>query len=814
MQRDVPAPSVGEVTCAHCDLPVPSGLVRPEQTAQFCCQGCRAAYTLIHDRGLEAYYRLRPEAPATPPASATTVRFDDFDRPGFLAQFSATSEGGRRVTFALAGIHCAACVWLLEKLPQIVPGVTDARVDWARRTIDLQWNPELVSLSAVAAAIDRLGYRPHPLRDDTVERLQVEDERQQLVRLAVAGAAAGNNMLIAGSLYLGMFSYMSGSALTLLRVASCLVGLVSLLGPGRVFFRGAIVALRAGVPHMDLPIALGLGAGGVAGLVNTLRGSGEIYFDTLSVLVFLLLLGRWIQHRQQRRAASAVSMLDRLTPRTAHRVVDGRVVDVPSEVLEVGDAVEVRAGETIPSDGTVLRGRSSVDQSLLTGESLPVAVTPDDEVAAGTLNLSAAIVVGTTAVGAQTRIGKILDLMERAAAGRAPIVALADRIGAWFVVVVVGLAVATFAGWWMVDPALALPRAVTLLIVACPCALALATPLTLSVAIGRAAGHGILIKGGDVLQRVTVPGTMWLDKTGTLTQGRSAMLGWSGDPSARPLVAALEAESAHPTARALVEGLGAASDPALRVVAVQQSDRGGIRGTVDGHDVVLGHERFVAASAGAPPPDLAVAADRWLAAGASPVFVAVDGRITAVTAVGDPLRPDARASLDAVRARGFRVGILSGDHPRVVARVGAQLGLDASACHGGLTPEDKVRFIRETPTVGSSVMVGDGVNDSAALAAADVGIATKDGAEASLRAAPVYLARPGLASVIDLLDAGTATMKTIRRTFGASLAYNAVCVSLAITGLITPLLAAVLMPLSSLTVVGVAIAGGRRVWSR
>lgn len=804
------APAIDPVACAHCGLVVPPGLVRPETAEQFCCNGCRTAHALILEHGLGSYYALKAESPrARASTGDTEVRFADLDRPAFTDRHVVTDARGCSTRLVIDGIHCAACVWLLEKLPRVCPGVQSARLHWARSTLDVCWDPAEVRLSAIATAIHGLGYRPHPLPNGArVDPTQAGD-RSQVVSLAIAAAAAGNNMLIAAALYLGAFSFMEGPIEALLRLASCGVGIVSLAGPGRVFFRGAIAAVRTRVAHMDVPIALGLLVGGLGGLVNTVRGVGEIYFDTLSVLVFLLLLGRWIQSRQQGRAARAVELMLRLTPRTAHRVVDGEVVDVPGEALEPTDVVEVRAGETIPADGKVLAGVSAVDASILTGEPRPMPVEIGSRVAAGTLNVAATLRVEIESVGAQTRIGRVLELVESASQERPRIVELADRLAGRFVVAVIGLAALTFAAWMVLDPGVAIDRAVTLLIVSCPCALALATPLAISVALGRSARRRILVKSGDVFQRLMEPGTIWLDKTGTLTQGRMTMTRWIGDADVAPAVAALEEHSSHPVAVALSVALKGQGREVHDVQGVRQSDRGGISGRVDGAALAVGTEAFVRGRGVAVPSWAKRAAAPMLAEGHSPVFVARGSRVVAVAGVGDPLRPDAVAAIAELRERGWEVGILSGDHLDVVRRIGTSLGIPADRCHGGLAPEDKVRFVRAS--VGrTTVMVGDGVNDSAALAAASVGIATRDGAEASLQAAPVYLGRPGLDGILELFDKSRDTMRTIRTNFRVSLAYNLVCVSLAAIGWVTPLLAAVLMPLSSLTVVGVSLTAARK----
>lgn len=801
--------------CTHCGLPVPPDAEPHRGGPRFCCPGCRGAHALIHQLGLGAYYEQRDAgstAPATSP-SAPRPHYGDFDRPSFIdANSRACAEGQREITLGIDGLRCAACLWLLEKLPTILPGVAEARVDWRRETLRVRWQTEAIALSTIAETVAELGYPPRAaVAEPETDRHQAR-ARRQLVDLGVAFAAAGNNMLISLSLYLGMFSSMSPTVTDLLRWASLALGSVSLLGPGRTFFVGALAALRTRTPHMDLPIALGLLAGGVAGLVNTVRGRGEIYFDTISALVFLLLLGRWIQVRQQRKAADAVEVLRRLTPRNTRRVVDGELVMVPSSVLEAGDEVEVWAGELVPADGVIVRGRSSLDEKLLTGESRPVSVEPGSRVAAGCSNLAAPLRVRVEAAGDDTRMGRLLSKVERVDGAPPRIVQLADRMGGWFVLVVMAAAAATFVGWLTVAPELAVDHAVALLIVACPCALALATPLAVSVGLGRAARRQILIKGGDVLQALATPGTLWLDKTGTLTRGTMSVMAWEGDREIAGWVAALERGSTHPVARALVtHGEHELSCEEASVTDVRQSARGGIVGRVNGRSLVVGNAPFVERTLGktiAPP--MMAAAVRLLERATAPTFIALDGRVVAVAGLGDPLRDDALVEVTRLRDKGWRVGILSGDHPDIVAHAGKMLGLEEHMCHGGLTPEDKVEYIRDPSVARPVVMVGEGINDSAALAAATVGIAVHDGAEASLEAAPVYLGTPGLSGIRELLHESRATMRTIRRNFAVSLFYNGLTVSLAALGLVSPLLAAILMPISSLSVVGSSLSSSRR----
>lgn len=805
------------IACTHCHLPVPAGLIRTDRNEQFCCHGCETAYRLIHDCGLEAYYAIQerqgvlPGVVTTPEVDAS--QYQEFDSEKFQALFGKIGAHVGEMTFVVEGIHCAACIWLLEKLPQLVPGVVESRVNWGRRTVRVTWQLATVQLSQIAQTLAQLGYPPHPVGRAKQDDIRQQENRRHLIRLGVAGAAAGNNMLIAIALYLGMFSHIGESTVVLLRWTSCLLGTISVVWPGSVFFRGGWYAWRTWTPHMDLPIALGLGAGLISGIVNTIMNQGEIYFDSLSLLVFVLLLGRWIQYRQQQTANDSIELLYRLTPKTTRRLQQGVPVTIPSDLLEVGDVVEVRAGESFPGDGRILFGQSSVDQAILTGESIPISVAVGDHVAAGTLNCQALLQVQVEAVGLQTRIGKVLELVQESAAQRPKIVELADRRGGYFVVVILILAALTLCGWLWFEPAMAVERMIALLVIACPCALALATPLAVSVGLARAAQQHLLIKSGDVFQRLVesprpgLPKQLWLDKTGTLTWGRMMVQRWSGLDNVLPIVAAIQQHSTHPIAQALVQyAQRQVPEEAWPVVdQVAQTQQGGIGGSVAGEWYWIGNAAYLQRQGVAIAGDWLEVADDSLRRGHAPIFVARQQSIVAIASVGDGLRPDVAQHVGWLQRRGWRVGILSGDHQAIVRQVAAAIQVPEELAWGDRLPADKVQAIQQTQADSAVVvMVGDGVNDSAALAAASVGIAAHHSAEVSLQAAPVYLGRPGLEGVIQLLQISQGTMANIRRNFAFSLTYNLTAVCLAGLGFINPLGAAILMPISSLTVVALS----------
>lgn len=788
------------LACAHCGLAVPAALVEEGADLQFCCHGCRTVWAVLHDHGLGEYYAVRRAAGAAATAVIATGRsYAELDDAAFQTRACRGVRGGLLETeLYLEGVHCAACVWLVERLPRLLGGLAEVRLDLPRSRARLRWDPRVTSLSAAARLLESVGYAPHPVRGLATEDARRREDRAMLARIGLAGAAAVNVMAIAFGLYGGMLNGIEPEFEAFFRWTSLAITLPAMIWGGGVFFRGAWTGLRVGVLHMDLPISLGLLAGFLHGTVNTVRGEGDVYFDSVTALVFLLLAGRYLQRREQRAAGDAAELLAALAPSVARVLEDGAVREVPLDALLPGMIVEVRAGDTVPADGVVLSGHSALDVSLLSGESRPLDVGRGDVVHAGTVSVSGRLELRVDQTGEHTRAGRLMQLVEAHGRRRAPIVQLADRISGGFVAAVLGLAALTLVLWVPRVGAQALDHAAALLIVTCPCALGLATPLAVSSAIGQAARAGLLIKGADVLERLARPGRMWLDKTGTLTEGRVTLVQWRGLEEAKPLAAAVEAHSAHPVARALVAGLGA---PAAEAVEVVETQGAGIEGWIGGRAIAVGSPAFITRRAGPLPPGAAADLEAIVADALTPVLVSLDGAVVAVAGLGDRLRADAAASLARVRGRGWRLGVLSGDDPRVVASAGRALGLAAPDCRGGVGPEEKLEAVTRALAEGPVVMVGDGVNDAAALAAATVGVAVHGGAEAALAAADVFVTRPGTAAIAELLDGAARTMGVVRRNLAFSLLYNVAGVALAITGLLNPLVAAILMPLSSLTVI-------------
>lgn len=795
--------STATLPCKHCGEATAVAALE-EHSDVFCCSGCQGAYRLIRGLGLDNYYAVRDSQPAAPlgdDAVSSSIANEEF----LLEQgnLEILEDGSHRALLAIQGIHCGACSWLIENALLRQPGVHSTRVRMNDHCIEIQFRPEAISLGEIDTFLGRLGYRLVAFDPKSDSHLVSENSRH-LTRIAFSGFLAANTMWIAIALYAGASS---GHAYFLGLAGACL-GVVALLGPGRIFLQGAWAAIKTRTPHMDMPVSLGLLAGTLVGTYNAMRGIGHVYFDSIAALVFLLSIGRWLQFRQQQHASQAVELMMKLTPQQATKISNGTTQKTTIANLSAGDTIEVLSGECIPVDGTIAKCSTTplLDCSLLTGESNSVKVELGGNVAAGTINVGPPLQISVTSTGKATRLGQILESVEAAVRQRTPIVMLADRVGGYFVVCVTILALLAFALWIEQGLDVAITHSTALLIVACPCALALATPLAIAVGIGRAAKRGILIRDGSVFQHMAKAGEIWLDKTGTLTEGKQRVTSVHGNTDGLRAAAILELECEHPIARAVRLQANEKGITLTRIAKNVSKESNGILGDVDGKQIAVGNTEFLLANGYTISRALQNASTDLLERGESPIFVGINKRAETLLGLSDPIRPETQSLLHELESRGWTVGILSGDHTHIVQRVGCSLGISAERCLGDKTPEQKLEIVKHSQVTSRVVMVGDGANDAAALAAADVGIAVRGGAEASLHAAPVFLAQ-GPSALSSLLHASTRVQRMIYVTFGVSLSYNMLAVGLALGGWITPLVAAVLMPISSLSVLALTIGG-------
>lgn len=721
----------------------------------------------------------------------------------------------------VTGMTCAACQANVQRALARAPGVADATVDLMTAVATVRYDAARATPTALVGVIRAAGYGAElpdasstafeaQARQDAATAHEVVARRRDAVVALTAGAVMMGAMLRA--------PHAHGAAWWQLAVTT-----VVLATTGRRFFARAWAGLRHGTSDMSTLVALGTGAAFVFSLVATLaptvftaRGlAPAVYYEAVVFILGFVSAGQALEARAKRQTADAIRALIQLRPATARVVRNLAELEVPVDDVVPGDVVSVKPGERIPVDGVVLRGTSAVDESLLTGESLPVTKGAGDTVTGGTLNGLGAFRLKATTLGADSALARIVQLMRDAQGSRAPIQHLADRVAARFVPTVVGLALVTFAAWWALtgSPVRALTSAVAVLIIACPCAMGLAVPTAVMVATGRGARLGLLWKGGEALQRASEVTTVVLDKTGTITEGRpvvtdvvSAPGAVIDDPALWTAVRALEARSEHPTAAAIAGEAARRGAPLVEVEALEATPGRGVAGVVEGRPVRIGTAAFLAEH-GVDPAPLADAAARLGEAGRSTAFVAWDGRLTALVAVADPLRASSAAAIAALRAAGLDVVLLSGDTPAVAAAVAREAGIERVVA--GVLPEGKVAEVRRLQGAGRVVaMVGDGLNDAPALAQADVGIAVGGGTDVAASAADVVLMRGDLTGVVSALALARRTMRTMRQNLFWAFAYNVVGIPVAAGVLapwmgwqLTPTLASAAMAVSSVSVV-------------
>ena len=802
-------------SCYHCGLPIPAGVefpVKIEQTRrEMCCAGCQAVAQAIVANGLADYYRHRdalPESPreALPQALAD---FGLFDHPDVQRNFVRRAEGAageheQEAALILEGITCAACVWLNESHVRRQPGVTAVDINYTTRRARVRWDERVTRLSAILEAIAAIGYRAHPYDIGRAEELAQKERKAALWRLFVAGFGMMQVMMYAVPVYLANGD-MTPDIEQLMRWASLILTLPVILYSSAPFFVSAWRDLKLGRVGMDVPVALGVGAAFAASVWATLIAAGEVYFDSVTMFVFFLLTGRYLEMMARQKAARSVETLARAIPAFATRLAawplggaDAAGERVAVAELRAGDAVQVKPGETVPADGFVLDGESAADESLLTGESRPVPKRAGDGLIGGSVNTASPLVMHVERVGEATRVAAIQRLLERAAAEKPRLVELADRVAGRFIVALLVLAVATAIGWWWVDSSRALWVFVAVLVVSCPCALSLATPAALTVATGALAARGVLVTRGHAIEALARADRFVFDKTGTLTVGRMELvetIPLRGDAGyARALAAALERGSEHPIARALAAG---GTDAGIEVSGVRATTGAGVEGTVAGQAWRLGRPEFVGMLHGTAVPDnvRAVVGD-----GDTVIALGNSAGWEAFFRLSDGVRPEAAAMVAGLKAAGTGISIFSGDAQAAASRVGMALGIPDA--RGSLSPEDKHAALKELQEAGETVaMVGDGVNDAPVLAQAQVSIAMGGGADLARANADIVLLGNNLQALPEGLALARRTVRIVKQNLIWAFAYNFLAIPLAMAGWVTPWMAGIGMSASSLLVV-------------
>ncbi len=806
--------------CYHCGLPVPEHEHWPlqvdDQPREFCCPGCREVCRTLIDAGMGDYYQFRetrsPTAKAILPEVLERLAF--FDHPDIQKSFVIDQGALREAELMLEAIRCPACLWLNEQQLRRLDGVTEVEMDYVSHRARVVWDPDRIKLSAILEAITALGYIAHPYDPTERRRIAREQRKRDGQRLIFAGFLGMPAMSFAFSTYV-MGGPGADGSLPLWEIIgrwTSLISSLAILGyAAQDFFIGAWRDLRVRRVGMDVPIVIGLLTALAGSVVATITQHGEVYYDSIAMFVFFVLAARLLEKKGTLRAIDALDRLARVIPRSACRLDEqDHEHTVLAIDLAAGDRVRVRPGEIVPGDGRLIEGEGGFDESLLTGESLPVQHATGDRVIGGSVNVEQPCVIEITGAGNDTTLAAIQRLVNRAQSEKPRIALLAQRVAAWFVAAVLTVGSLTAVAWLLIDPSQALHNTVAVLIVTCPCALALATPAALVIAAGRFVDLGLMPLRMDRLETLAAVDTVVFDKTGTLTEGHFRLQqvlpepGWDGADwtegraldRARALAAALEQGSEHPLARAFIPYA-----TGLAATGLRNHPGAGVSGEVDGLALRLGRPEFALAQ-----PDtvqqrrITELRDQGLGV----LALTSDDRLLALFALSDGPRDSSGEAVARLQAMGIGTAVISGDHATQVARLAEELGI--SEAFGDLRPDDKLAWLKQRAADGGHLaMVGDGINDAPVLAGAHCAIAMGAGTELAQSHSDFLLLHNDLGRVPAGIALARRTRAVIRQNLVWALIYNLCAIPAAALGYIPPWGAAIGMSLSSLAVVGNAL---------
>lgn len=817
---DMAIEQVLEADCFHCGLPLPTGFdVTVEidgHNQPMCCHGCEAVARAIINAGHEHFYRVRTSASLTGEDLVPEFLRDMqiYDNPDLQKQFAhQVSDTEREISLILEGITCAACVWLNERHISSLPGVVSVQVNYSTHRAWLRWDNATIQLSEILQGIQSIGYKALPFDSSRQHDVQQRESRDQLKRLAVAGVFGMQVMMISVTLYTGAWSGMEKSYEVFFSWLSLLLTLPVMFYSAPVFFRSAWKDISHKQVGMNVPVSLAIGIAFVASAVSTVTGKGHLYFDSVVMFVFFLLASRYFEWMARRRGAQSVERLAHALPVMANRLsedhcqLDHQIERVVATTLVVGDRLLIKPGESIPADGEVVQGCSNIDESVLNGESRPVAKMMGDKLIGGSINIDNPLQMVVESVGADTTLSSIQRMIDKAQSDKSPVAQLADRIASRFIIAVLMIVTGVAVFWFFKSPEHWLEIAIASLIVTCPCALSLATPTVISAALSRLQGQGLLVTHGGVLDKLDHVTHVVFDKTGTLTQGEPGLSHIYNDESIDTnhclnIASALEAHSEHPLAKALIKGIGSSTprSRAERLVATDLVNHpgGGLSGIIDGQVYTIGSIDFIQKQTNLHVPQ------PWLDAiertAATAVVLSSANKILSLFALEDTLRADAGDLISRLRQEGKQVILMSGDREAAVQKVAEQVEIDEY--YSGFSPQQKMdKVLQMQANKAVVLMVGDGINDAPVLAAADVSIAMSNATSLAKTSADAVLMNNKLSTITDSLEMARRARNNIRQNFSWALGYNFCAIPAAAMGLVMPWMAAIGMSLSSLIVV-------------
>ena len=785
-------------SCFHCQEPVLTGqqfVTRINDRDEFmCCPGCQAVSQAIVDAGLLSYYKFRTEPGSKQNALVpeALTQFSAYDLPEVQQDFVHSEDNVESVSLSIDGITCAACAWLIEHKVKQLTGVSQVLVNSTTQRAMISWDKRTVRLSDILGQISRIGYQAAPYQVDEQELNNKLNSRKFLLRLGLAGFATMQVMMFALALYTGYFTDLDVQYRDYFRWVSMIFATPVVLYSAQPFYFSAIRTLLSGKLNMDVSVSIAIGGAYVASCFATVNGTGEVYFESVSMFTFFLLLGRYFEQKARQKASVSSSNLHKLVPLTAHLVNDNGQEEIPAKKLRLNDVILVKPGEMVAADGVVIEGHTSINEAMLTGEQMPIEKTLASQVYAGTINVDQPIKVSVTALGQDQLVAEIIRLQELASNTKPAIALLADKLSRYFSGTILTIATITYLVWQQISPEDAFWVTLSVLVATCPCALALATPTAVTCATAIFTRLGIITRKAGVFEKLPLIKHVVFDKTGTLTCGTLSIgatqcMADLTKTQALAIAAALETGSRHPIAAAFAEF----ADNALVAEEVHHQVGFGVRGRIDDTDYIIGNAAFTGASIDSSDPTQKI----WLARSCNNQL-----EVLASFEIQDNIRQDSKATVATLKQLGCRISIASGDSSGHVHQLAKELGIDD--VHSGLTPADKLALVTRLQQHTRVAMFGDGINDAPVLAGADLSVAMGSGSAIAKNSADLILLGDHLSRFTQAVAVAKLTTQIIRQNLAWALGYNALILPLAVTGHVAPYIAAIGMSASSLIVVG------------
>lgn len=788
---------MAKIRCNHCHLEYDESVLIEDNGKYFCCKGCQGIFHLLEDEGLDSFYNKLGQNTIEPPKELKDD-INKFDKDGFIKKYVKEKDGFNEISLIIDGIHCSACVWLNEKVLHKTDGIVEVSINHTNNKAKVTWDNDTIKLSQIIQTIRNIGYNAYPY-DASMQEVQANAKRQDYYsRLLVGIFTTMNIMWIAVAQYGGYFTGMRSDIKDILNFAEFILATPALFYTGGIFFKGSYYALKNNFVNMDLLVVSGALSAYIFSIYSMFTGHGEVYFESVTMIITFVFAGKYIEVLTKKKAVDTLDSFSSSMPTEVTVVKNNEKFIVGVESVEIGDIVELRAGDKVVIDGVISSGFGSFDNSSLSGESEPVLLHVNDKVLSGSICIDSVVRYRVLQPYASSMLSKIISLLEDSMDKKPHIEKLANTISGYFSTVILVLAFLTFGAWYFYTDSFeqALIVAISVVVIACPCALGLATPVATLVGLSRASKKGVLFKEATFLETIAKCSTVVLDKTGTLTNGRPKVVdSFIKDSFDKSILYSLVSLSTHPISKGVKEFLGDMSLVELEEVVVVEAK--GIKAKYKDQNIFAGNSAFMSENG---------FTCKELKEGSSVLHVAYKNEIVASFSLEDKLRDGAKKTIEYMKKRGLKVVMLSGDNEKVVKKIADEVGI--TEYRGNLFPQDKAEFITNLRNQGERVvMVGDGINDTLALTNSEVAITLGSGTDVAVSVSDIVLINDSFESLQTVFEISKNTFLRVKQNLTISILYNVITIPLAMAGFVIPLIAALSMSLSSLIVVGNSMRG-------